>query len=361
MMNYQALHFLLMSVDPIHIGTGGYRLGRVDNSIVREPGTGIPKIPGSSIHGAARAYAARMYGDLEAAGKDHHNAAHGPANPVLYTFGTAAETEMEGEETGHKSKAFSGVVNVFDAQILFFPAHSLAGPVWVSTIKRLYKAGFEDSDIKIDEEIETGQYKSTLKQTGPINLGWLVLDHAGKVDINPCKNWKEEKRWLEIKNRIVLVNDKMFSHIVNSNLEVRTSVSIDPHRGAAEEGALFTYEAIPRATFFTMDVVIDNYRTDRFPDLETIESFAAWVKNKVPDQMKERMQANGWTEAVSIEAKGHTNSVGLNWHSPKDVFLAGLSHLQWLGVGGMGTRGFGRIAVVGNRCINEEKERNGTN
>ena len=48
--------------------------------------------------------------------------------------------------------------------------------------------------------------------------------------------------------RLVLVDDGLFCQIVNSNLEVRTSVSIDPITGAAKEGALFTYEALPRAS-----------------------------------------------------------------------------------------------------------------
>ena len=43
-----------LALDPIHVGTGGMRLGRVDLSIVREPGTNIPKIPGTSLAGAAR-------------------------------------------------------------------------------------------------------------------------------------------------------------------------------------------------------------------------------------------------------------------------------------------------------------------
>ncbi|RIJ89177.1 MAG: hypothetical protein DB853_15765 [Candidatus Brocadia sp.] len=50
--------YYAITLDPVHIGTGGYRLGRVDNTITREPGTNIPKIPGSSISGATRAYTA---------------------------------------------------------------------------------------------------------------------------------------------------------------------------------------------------------------------------------------------------------------------------------------------------------------
>jgi len=52
------LRYYALALDPIHVGTGGMRLGRVDLSIVREPGTNIPKIPGTSLAGAARAYAA---------------------------------------------------------------------------------------------------------------------------------------------------------------------------------------------------------------------------------------------------------------------------------------------------------------
>ncbi|WP_421658971.1 RAMP superfamily CRISPR-associated protein [Leptothermofonsia sp. ETS-13] len=65
-----------------------------------------------------------------------------------------------------------------------------------------------------------------------------------EVTVTPLQNWQNEPRWQVIK-RIVLVKDSLFSHIVNSNLEVRTSVAISPETGAAEEGALFTYEALP--------------------------------------------------------------------------------------------------------------------
>ena len=46
--------YVLMCLDPLHVGTGGTRLGRVDMDIVREPGTRLPKIPGTSLGGAIR-------------------------------------------------------------------------------------------------------------------------------------------------------------------------------------------------------------------------------------------------------------------------------------------------------------------
>lgn len=66
---YLLQRYLLMTLDPVHPGAGGYRLGRVDNSIIREAGTRLPKIPGSSLHGAARSYAAYLYETPAAAGQ----------------------------------------------------------------------------------------------------------------------------------------------------------------------------------------------------------------------------------------------------------------------------------------------------
>ena len=43
-----------MAQDPIYIGTGGFTIGRVDNTIVRDPITNIPKIPGTSVAGTWR-------------------------------------------------------------------------------------------------------------------------------------------------------------------------------------------------------------------------------------------------------------------------------------------------------------------
>ena len=108
----------------------------------------------------------------------------------------------------------------------------------------------------------------------------------------------------------------MFSQIVNSNLEVRTSVSIDPTTGAAKEGALFTYEALPRAALLWCDVVEDDYRTGNMP----------------------------WPVSQTHASK----ALGGTWNRSLDVVKAGLELAEHLGIGGMGTRGFGRIKLLGD-------------
>ncbi|GAB4533706.1 MAG: type III-B CRISPR module RAMP protein Cmr4 [Anaerolineae bacterium] len=313
MATYKRQRYLLMTTDPVHIGTGGYRLGRVDNSIVREPGTHVPKIPGTSLHGAARSYAAQLYETPEAAGQSQDNVGNPDQNPVCYTFGYLKKDKSGDDE---KTTAYSGVVNVFDAQVLLFPVHSMAGPVWVSTVGRLREAGFTVENVP--ESWDTGTVYLTWERKDALNLGWLIVDVDNQVTVTAPDKWKDEERWKAVAGRIVLVQDTLFSQVVNSNLEVRTSVAIDPERGAAEDKALFTYEALPRATFLTAEVVLDDYR----------------------DGSAERPFPKEKTE------KGNPLPGG-KWEGPLSVVKAGLRMIEWLGVGGMGTRGFGRMAIVG--------------
>ncbi len=324
MATYKRQRYLFMTTDPVHIGAGGYRLGRVDNSIVREPGTRIPKIPGTSLHGAARSYAAQLYGTPWAAGQEHKHPEDPDfdlgGNPVCYTFGylkkTKRNNEKDDKEKDDSSVGYSGVVNVFDAQVLLFPVHSMAGPVWVSTVARLQDAEFTVSETPQDWTNDTALL--TWERADALNLGWLMLGIGGKVSIAAPSAWKDTPRWQAVHQKIVLVHDALFSQIVNSNLEVRTSVAIDPKRGAAEEGALFTYEALPRATFLTADVVLDDYRG-----------------GKVDKTEKDKPLPGG------------------AWSDPLNVLKAGLGMIEWLGVGGMGTRGFGRMAIVGEPITEE--------
>jgi CRISPR-associated protein Cmr4 len=112
----------------------------------------------------------------------------------------------------------------------------------------------------------------------------------------------------DIKKRAVLVSNKMFGHIVNDNLEVRTSVSIDPQTGAAAEGALFTYEALPRACVLYFDAVISD---PKFYQINGQQPLSTGGKQQVIDTVQQ-----------------------------------GLALFEFLGVGGMNTRGMGRLRVL---------------
>ena len=295
---YETLSYFALALDPIHVGTGGYRLGRVDMSIVREPGTNLPKIPGTSIAGACRTYAA-----MQADGKFPHCAGQGQARgnyrghcglpdcPLCVTFGFA-----KGE-----SGSFQGLAQFSDARLVLFPVHSLAGPVWVTCPGTLN--GFDITESVLDDG--TVRLASGVKTQGKLNLGWLMLN--ARNDFSPDKS-KLSGIPDEILNRAVLVSDKLFSHIVNDNLEVRTSVSIDPATGAAAKGALFTYEALPRASVLAFDVVVSSPKFYQIGGKTPLDGDIERAKGAVKD---------------------------------------GLGLLHALGIGGMNTRGMGRLQVRG--------------
>jgi CRISPR-associated protein Cmr4 len=293
--------YYALTLDPVHVGTGGYRLGRVDNAIVREPGTNLPKIPGTSISGVARSNTAMQTGKFpRCAGKGKEEGEDvqqhcGEKNcPVCVAFGFSK-----------KENSFQGLAQFFDARILFFPVYSMLGPVWVTSPSALADAG-----IKQGVSVSPEGFKAINREYNkPLNFGWLMLQ-------KDASNSKEDVSFDSlvtcdvcgiIRDNAFIVSDKVFSRIVNDNLEVRTSVAIDPETGAAEDKALFTYEAIPRGTVMWFDVV---YNDPKF-----------------------------------FKIKGESIDASLT----RDVIAArvfnGLQLMEHLGVGGMNTRGMGRFRV----------------
>lgn len=312
---YELKIYYAIALDPIHVGAGGARLGRVDLPIIREPGTNLPKIPGTSLSGPARAYTAMQtdrYRWADSKGKEYSCAGRGgeggekhcgkvkPACPVCVPYGFSKGS----------GNSIQGLAQFFDAHILLFPVSSMAGPVWITSPMALEGLGLKTEFQAPDEGFYAlGQQ---LQDKQRLNLGWLMLNKGkGKGSINALQLPDE------IKQRAVLVSDTLFSPIINSNLEIRTSVSIDPSSGTAEEGALFTYEAIPRGAVFMFDVIYSSGKYFRIGDKE-----------------------------LKTEGDG---DVGVSW--VKTQVEKGLRIFETLGIGGMGTRGMGRLNV-----LNLEKE-----
>lgn len=334
---YEQKTYYALALDPIHVGTGGYRLGKVDMSIIREPGTNLPKVPGTSLSGVVRTYTALAKDKYRwsvgidpsqqfcCAGKggDFGEKHCGERNcPVCVTYGFSK---------GVTGSSFQGLAQFSDARILFFPVHSMKGPVWVtcpSVMRDFSKAltGNEDSipNCKLNDNDEALQTDlKGVAQGTHLNLGWLLL--TNEIKASPTKETIPELNE-EIQKRLVLVSDGLFSHVVNDNLEVRTSVAIDPATGAAEEHALYCYEAIPRATVLWWDVVFNK-----------------------PEYFRVKVLKNNKPEEKEIDDGGR----GCQW--VRDNVETGLKLLAFLGVGGMGTRGMGRLRVL-NLENNEQSQ-----
>lgn len=305
-----------LALDPIHVGAGGARIGRVDLTIVRDPVTRIPKIPGSSLAGVYRTYVAMhfeedrqqrgrageqvrqkpFYPDCAGLGIDeNHGHCRQPDCSVCTVFGFARGSDQEG--------GFAGLAAFTDAHVLLFPVPTRRGPMWVTSSQALRLIGLEVQGVE-----ENAVYL-VANSDNPLNLGWLLLPVQTCDHMNDIKDQLADLSIPDyIRNHLALVPDRLFAYIVNNNLEVRTSVSIDPATGAAEEKALFSYEALPRGTVLAWEIIAKNPKHFRI---------------------------NGQTiTAVS---------------SPNDVHeKAKQAHpyLKHLGIGGMGTRGMGRVEVL---------------
>ena len=298
--------YLAMALDPIHIGTGGYHIGRVDNVIAREPATNLPKIPGSSIAGTARTYTTYQKVEenapdisINCAGQDKEASEQGENGHcgkciVCKSFGYSKKDEERGSR--------QGLVHFSDAQILLFPVSTRLGPAWVTSPMIMEDFGISLSTNNKPSENEivvASKFATELS----LNLGWLNLPikSDGVVpSFDKLDNLGSGKKEL-ITERIVVVPNNLISQIINSNLEVRTSVSIDPVTGAGKDGALFTSEAIPRSTILWFNIDVSN-----------------------PKYF-------GYTDVNSDEIKSAIES--------------GFRFFETLGIGGMVTRGFGRIKI----------------
>jgi len=322
--SYDKMRVIALALDPVHVGAGGGRIGRVDLTIVRDPVTRVPKIPGSSLAGVYRAYVAMHYeegrqGDdrqpyypnCAGLGLDERGGHCRRRDcPVCTVFGFARGAGQEG--------GFAGLASFTDAHVLLFPVPTRRGPMWVTSPMALErigeKASVEEGFVQVISKKKPGE-----KPEGNLNLGWLLLkvqDASEGSVLSKLPNSLGLPRYMH--DRLALVSDSLFPHIVNSNLEVRTSVSIDPATGAAQEKALFSYEALPRSTVLVWEVIAKNPRLFKIGDKE-------------------------------IQLDRHTDPADPAMQGPKgvlEVVKKAHPYLEHLGVGGMGTRGMGRIKVI---------------
>jgi len=351
---YEKKQYFALALDPVHVGTGGYRLGHVDNTIIRESGSNLPKIPGSSLNGVLRAYVAMVVqGDtkvepqrnerglwsidrqeyqkmtylrpayeflpeenghniikMDIAGqpwikKDKNN------NDIYYSCAGKGIGDGEGHCGQHDCPvctafgfsrsdkgSFQGLVQFYDLRILLFPVYTSAGTFWLTSPSLL-----EDASIECPvENIAQNRFAGTIEASS-LYLGGFEFEKD--QDKNSALSLSEAIP-RAILERIVIVTDSDCSRLINDNLEVRTSVAIDPATGAADDGALFTYEAIPRSTIMWFDVVYNRPEFFR-------------INNK---------------------------AIGFNIKELRQTIEKGMCPLEDLGIGGMNTRGMGRVRVL---------------
>lgn len=311
----QVRHWMF-ALDPIHVGSGREQLTHIDLPHVREKGTGLPVVPGTSLSGSCRAYAALQTGSKCAGkngiAKDEGGNEKGQCGKcgVCYAFGYS---------NGDRSR--QGVVQIGTAHILFFPVASPQGPVWITCEQQLEDAGLQD----VKHDLDPGKYRNAWElevERGGLDLSWKRLqeDHgaagvtkAGQFPSRLTYGATGEPEQVGTRavmphavrmGRAAVVSDADFGELVRVNMEVRTLVSINPETGAAKDGALFTYEAIPRGAVLWFDVVYSNP--------------AHYGINKKLDDIE-------------------------------NITDQGFTLMKFLGLGGMSTRGMGRVEIAHER------------
>lgn len=193
----------------------------------------------------------------------------------------------------------------------------MIGPVWLTSQSILKE---HEMNIDLTDQNKFKTFGLSVP-SNKLNFGWLMMESEGTETLSGSFEHISN----DIKNRLFLVSDKVFTQIINDSLEVRTSVAIDPATGAAEEGALYTYEAIPRATVMWFDVVFNR------PEYFMINGNKPIVLGK-PINYQDPLRR-------SMKEEDQIGFMAFNVEK-------GLQYLETLGVGGMNTRGMGRLQVL---------------
>ncbi|RLJ70690.1 CRISPR-associated protein Cmr4 [Hydrogenivirga caldilitoris] len=242
--------YLIKVLTPLHVGAG-QGLSHIDLPIVREVHTGFPFVPGSAIKGCLREYQIKKLAEkisppeLDKAlqeGKKPQNITEEEFERLVKIFGTAGEAVENG--TGGAGKVF-----FTDAKILFFPVKSLKGIFQLITCPYVINRYLEDigENLRFDRNLsESEALVYSIKDSsveGKILLEEFVFE---------AKEYEEFKRVINLlpledyqKNRVVCINDSIFSDMVQTYTEVQTHIKIDPKTGTASGGALWIEEYLP--------------------------------------------------------------------------------------------------------------------
>jgi CRISPR-associated protein Cmr4 len=261
----------LFTLDPLHIGVGQDIMGEVDLPVDRESETGVPRIPGTALKGGFRAHAAwklKMDGKKDkpcpgdqpedgktAAERTRADYCKIESCPICQTFGFPSLNIQEKQIAGHEGRVYFR-----DARLAFFPALTDKGTLWFSTPGRA-AAWLELENAALI--MADGDLALSVNQKEPIRdlrVGWIAVSgieqNSTEAQVqqvvealrNSTLQFPTEDYWQHIVNKTVLLDEKHFYRLVETCLERRTCNRVDQDTGTVAQGALFSYEALPRAS-----------------------------------------------------------------------------------------------------------------
>ena len=229
--------FAIFTRTPLHVGAGN-SVGAIDSPVMRERHTRIPIIPGSSLKGVL----ADLWND--------ENCKRSSDGKTLF-----------GEDEQGASKAKAGQLLVGEARVLAFPVRSAKGSfAWITcplALRRLERdAGLElnvnsldglkeDQCVAAADEVVFGGGRVVLEE-----YQFACLKKEISALAEALVTLGADPVWQEVENRLVVVNDEMFSYFVEQACEVVTRIRVEDETGTVASGALFNQEQVPSETMF---------------------------------------------------------------------------------------------------------------
>ena len=303
--------FVIRTLSSTHVGSGS-DLGFVDLPIQREKHTGYPKIEASSLKGSLREALENVSSEkkkefiTQLKSNDNNLINLGEMDDILnYSVALNLVFGYDDDSLDEKvikafedNKEFAGAIGFSDARILLFPVRALKDVfVWITSPnvlknfeRELRLAGFNDVEITIPAKLSEKQAiisSDNLKINNKIILEEYSFDVFGTDDAVASKlsGLLNEP---QIKNKLVIVNDDVFSNFVQNATEVITRTKIDNVTGTVAKGALFNEEYLPPETFmyflvFSSPILHKAKENSVFKNDSSEEKVFEFFRNNLPD------------------------------------------------------------------------------
>lgn len=262
---------VLFTRTPLHVGAGN-SVGVVDSPVMRERHTRTPIIPGSSLKG--------VLADLWNGKNASFNEKGKRDGELKALFGSDDD-----------AAASSGALLVGEARALAFPLRSAKGGfAWITSPHALKKFA-RDTGKTLSKlpEIADGKCLATQKSDvvvagkNAVVLEEYRLDKTGDVPadvLEALKTLHDDAVWQEVAQRLVVVNDELFSYFVENACEVVTRIRVDDETGTVAQGQLFNQEQVPSETLFYA-LVGDAEKKDALDALAQLGAKLASVGNVI--------------------------------------------------------------------------------
>lgn len=239
--------FGLIAQTSIHAGAGSSVAG-VDLPIQREGHNGWPCVFGSAVKGALRSKA-----------------------EAVYTKGSADVLAVFGPETS-KASDNAGAIAVGDARLLLLPVRSLTTEFkWVTCAEALKRLQRDTDRMGLASEFTFNVPEATGTEARVVAGNGALFLEEYRFTLNPdndvapvatavAKLMKRNMAEAELRQRMVIVSNDMFSHLTQAAIPLNAHIALDSSSKTTCKGALWYEETLPPETLLYVPLLANKSR-----------------------------------------------------------------------------------------------------